>query len=102
MTHPQVRGYHEIRINWPPESSDITDMFIGRFQSDGRYHLLGHRPRKLAYLFSEDSESNLDIGVVRLPAGKTKLGELVVGEIFEIDSTDEPRATWQARYLGHA
>ncbi len=102
MTHPQVRGYHEIRTNWPLESADVTDMFIGRFRSDGKYHLLGHRPRKLAYLFSEHSETNLDIGVVRLPSGKNNLHELVTGEVFEIDSSDEPKATWQARYLEHA
>lgn len=106
MVHPEVqRGYHEIRVNWPPESKGITDMFIGRFNSDGQYHLLGHRPREIAYLFSAESESNQDIGVIKLPTNKNRLSQLVAGEIFEIIPTEPPKKgekIWTAKYIKSA
>ena len=85
MINPKVKGgCHEMRVNWPPSSEEITDMFIGRFDGDGEYHLLGHRPRDMAYMFPANDEIQGDIGVVCLPDKKKHLGELVEGDVFEV------------------
>jgi hypothetical protein len=78
MVHPQIKsGWHVIRGNWKVGDDESTDFFIGRFQNDRQYHLLGHRPRCVAYMFSENECSSLDLGIVELPSGKHSLGELV-------------------------
>ena len=90
MTHSEVRaGYHEIAVHYPADSPEPnTDMFIGRFQRDRKYHLLGHRPLGRSDLFSAESESNQDLGVVELPNGKTRLSDLQRGETFTIHSVE--------------
>jgi len=77
-------GYHEIRAHYPKTSEGETQMNIGRFRTDGLYHLLGYFNRALALYFSSASESNMDIGIVRLPEGKKNLSELVRGDVFEV------------------
>ncbi len=83
MVHPEIEyGYHAIKTKNPPESKGIIEMFIGRFKTDGKYHLLGYRPTELSYMFSEASETNQDLGTIELPSNKEKLTDLVKGEIF--------------------
>ena len=103
--HPEINNYHEIRANYPSNSEEITDLFIGRFKSDGKYHLLGHRPRAVAYMFSAESVANLDLGIVKLPHKKKKIEELVEGDIIKITPTDlsEPFSEEKdAKYISFA
>jgi hypothetical protein len=78
MVHPEV-----IKVKYPVESEEITEMFIGKFESDKEYHLLGYRSEK-------DKEKNsavgivFDLGVVNLPKNKNKLTDLIQDEIFFI------------------
>ncbi|MEK6926642.1 MAG: hypothetical protein AABW50_05175 [Nanoarchaeota archaeon] len=104
MVHPQVKdGYHEIRATWHPHK-EVYDMFVGKFKSDKKYHLLGYRPRAGAYLFSSESESNQDIGTLTLPRRKTSLGDLVLGDIIEITPTEPKKKgeKWRIKYLRSA
>jgi len=80
MVHPEVNlGYDSIKVKYPVESEEFTEMFIGEFKSDHQYHLIGFR--------NEDhpvSEINLDLGIVKLPINKRYLHHLVKDEIFFI------------------
>ncbi len=88
MPHPNlIGGYHEIAVTSSKKKvKPEQDMFIGRFQTDQKYHLLGYRPYGRSDLFSAESESRQDLGVVELPANKSKLSELVKGELIKIIS----------------
>ncbi|VVB82889.1 Uncharacterised protein [uncultured archaeon] len=101
MPHPSLTGgYHAIKVKSPIESEEVTEMFIGRFNEDRQYHLLGYRPVKLAYMFSEASEINQDLGIVQLPQNKTSLSELVEDEIFFVQP--EEGKSYQVKYLSHS
>jgi hypothetical protein len=76
-------------------------MFIGRFKSDGQYHLLGHRPTGRSDMFSAESESNQDIGVVILPEGKTILRDLGKGDVFHVRLTGSKEEPSPAVYERH-
>jgi len=110
MVHSQIKGgYHEVSVcyEWEGdfEKEADTDMFIGRFDRDGLYHLLGHRPKVCAYMFSAESESNLDLGIVELPEGKKNLADLVNGEILTIIPGslpgEEPVRPYRVKYFKH-
>lgn len=84
MVHREVKhGYHIIQVKNPPESEEIIEMFIGRFESDNEYHLLGFRNEDNNYC-PENTETNQDLGIVRIPTNKKKLTDLVTDEIFFI------------------
>ena len=57
-------GWHAVNVQEPPGdgSKPNVEMFIGRFKDD-QYHLLGFRPKAVAYLFSAASESQGDHGM---------------------------------------
>lgn len=85
MVHSEIEyGFHEIKAHYPSKNKDETDLFIGRFKSDKQYHLLGHRPSDARAYFSVESESNQDLGKVVLPEGKSKMRELVKGDLITI------------------
>lgn len=85
MVHPEIKhGYHSIKTKKPPESEEITEMFLGRFKTDNEYHLLGYRPENFSCYFSEASETNQDLGIVKISKNKKCLTELVKDEIFFI------------------
>ncbi|MDD5012116.1 MAG: hypothetical protein PHQ66_00510 [Candidatus Nanoarchaeia archaeon] len=101
MVHPDIAyGYHAIKTKYPPESEEITEMFIGRFESDNQYHLLGYRPTEISYMFSEASETNQDLGIVQLPTNKNKLTDLVKDEIFFV--YPEKEKTYPVKYISHS
>ncbi len=78
MVHLKVNNYHVLEVLVKDEktkSGENYDVFIGRI--DGVYHLLGYRPKEVAYLFSENECASLDLGLVELPKGKTSLREVV-------------------------
>jgi hypothetical protein len=88
MVHPEVKHpYHSIKVKYPVESEEITEMFIARFESDNKYHLLGYRTEKGSGYFPESSETNSDLGVVQIP--KNKLTEMVKDEIFFVHREKE-------------
>ena len=99
MPHPDLKhGYHAIKTKYPAESEKITEMFIGRFKTDNKYHLLGYRPLNSPY-FSESSETNLDLGVIQLPKNKNILTELIEDEIFFICSNKGEK--YPVKYISH-
>jgi hypothetical protein len=99
MVHPDLKGgWHETTVYWPPGSEDTTEMTIGRFKDD-QYHLMGYWPTHLTRRFSPAGETNMDLGVVRLPDEKSLLRELDPGEVFEIDPG--VGEVLQAEYVRH-
>jgi len=84
MTHPEVKKhgtYHSIDVFLKEkEKENITEMFIGRFESDKKYHLLGYRPKNMEHLFPEKTELDQDLGIVQSPNKKINLAHLVAGE----------------------
>jgi|SRR3989344_7523895 len=105
MVHPQIKsGWHEISVQWPPRKKDNKpdhDMFIGRFQNDQQYHLLGYRPQEIRYMFSANSESNQDLGIVILPKGKKSLTELAEGETFQVKPQGNSQKSYRVKYIKH-
>lgn len=63
--------------------SQPSDISVG-MKDDGRYHLLGFRPRNASPYFSE---SQMD-GIVNLPEGRKDLGALVKGDILRWERSD--------------
>ncbi len=94
MVHPEVvkHGvYHSIEVKYNKKEERNIEMFIGRFNSDGKYHLLGYRPtdKNFSYLFPEETEINQDLGIVALPKNKKSLANLTKGESISIIPKDE-------------
>lgn len=84
MVHPEVKlGYNSIKVKYPVESEKFTEMFIGEFKSDNKYHLLGFRNEDHPGC-SQESETNQDLGIVDIPKNKRYLHQLVKDEIFFI------------------
>ncbi len=83
--HPKINGYSVLGVTNPRgEPGEEIEMFVGKI--DGEYHLLGHRPKKFKYLFSENECSSQDLGKVILPEGKKSIRDLVEGDVIHVES----------------
>lgn len=100
MVHPKVNNYHVLDVVLKRGKSEgHYDAFIGRI--DGVYHLLGYRPREVAYLFSENECASLDLGIVELPKGKTSISDLVKGDKIDFhDENGKPAGLGKVIYQG--
>ena len=96
MVHPKVNNYHVLEVLLRDEktkSEGHYDVFIGRI--DGVYHLLGYRPKEVAYMFSENECASLDLGIVELPKGKTSISDLVKGDEISFKDEKDPSRVWK-------
>ncbi len=82
--------YWILRIKLKEDAEEEFDMFVGRIK--GEMHLLGYRPRSVAYMFSERECASLDLGIVKFPEGKS-LSDLVEGDIINVE-TEEGKPYW--------
>ncbi len=83
-----IKKDYLIKVKYPVESEELIEMFIKKFESDNRYHLVGYRSE-------EDKEKcsargiGADLGVIEIPKNKNKLTDLIQDEIFFIHSKGE-------------
>lgn len=77
-----------------PETGEAYDFFVGYINEE--LHLLGYRPKSVAYLFSERECSSLDLGKVTLPEGKS-LSDIVRGE--KIIVTEHGSKPYKVQYI---
>ncbi len=96
MTHPKVDSYSVLEVK--TKRGKEYEIFVGEI--DGELHLLGYRPSDIAYLFSENECSSLDLGIVRLPENKKSLSDLVKGDILSVEKEGKVGELNGIIYLG--
>ena len=84
MVKLDVRNYDAISAEVDKEP---VQMFIGKSRTDKKYHLLGSRPAEVSYAFTDFECTSGNLGIVKLPKGKTLIEELKEGDVIRV--TDE-------------
>lgn len=112
MVHPQLSTWYELEMimgdvplheveKMTPEDviAKGYEVSIGRFKSDGQYHVVGYRPILGRAYFSSNECASFDLGFAVLPRGKSSIDQLVKGDVVTVKT--EPN-DWHVTYLRHA
>lgn len=95
----EISSYSVIEVDYKNDPEDVEQLFISR-KKDGKYHLIGDRPKKYWCYFSEHECTLLDMGVVILPDKKEHLDELVEGDAIQVKREDGNSGPFNnAKYL---